>query len=325
MVAFSHAGVAWHGYHLGVPAVVVFFILSGFVVASLLDSKPTTFANIKYFYQERLYRLLPLYAFFVLLGAVCAPGWLQGLSWGQKAYVIFSHLTIAPLNYQMLTPWLSAHMATPPAWSLGLELQFYCIAPFICRTQSRVLLVFFLSWLLYMWASLVLMAPYTDWFGYRFLPGNIFMFLAGVLLYRIRQGVASRLVRTALGVSWGGGLMVLMVNSALGRSGTPFVDETAAGYLLGLPLVAGLSCLSRKRGDEWLGNLAYGVFLCHFVVIWLMDRWIPVMQEGWHGWLMYGFCVVFMAWGGHVLVERHFVMRRHAIRCQVPADCKRAF
>ena len=23
MVAFSHAGVAWHGYHLGVPAVVV--------------------------------------------------------------------------------------------------------------------------------------------------------------------------------------------------------------------------------------------------------------------------------------------------------------
>jgi peptidoglycan/LPS O-acetylase OafA/YrhL len=256
MVAFSHAGVAWHGYHLGVPAVVVFFILSGFVVASLLDSKPTTFANIKYFYQERLYRLLPLYAFFVLLGAVCAPGWLQGLSWGQKAYVIFSHLTIAPLNYQMLTPWLSAHMATPPAWSLGLELQFYCIAPFICRTQSRVLLVFFLSWLLYMWASLVLMAPYTDWFGYRFLPGNIFMFLAGVLLYRIRQGVASRLVRTALGVSWGGGLMVLMVNSALGRSGTPFVDETAAGYLLGLPLVAGLSCLSRKRGDEWLGNLA---------------------------------------------------------------------
>ena len=49
MVAFSHAGVAWHGYHLGVPAVVVFFILSGFVVASLLDSKPTTFANIKYF------------------------------------------------------------------------------------------------------------------------------------------------------------------------------------------------------------------------------------------------------------------------------------
>lgn len=314
MVAFSHAGIAWHGYHLGVPAVVVFFILSGFVVASLLESKPTTFANIKYFYQERLYRLLPLYAFFALLGAACAPGWLQGLSWEQKGYAVFSHITIIPLNYQMLTPWLSAHMATPPAWSLGLELQFYCIAPFVCKTQSRVWLVFFLSLLLYMLASLVLAAPYTDWFGYRFLPGNIFMFLAGVLLYRIRQGVAPHVALVALGVSWGGGLTVLMVNSVLGRSGMPFVDETAVGYLFGLPLVAGLSRLPRKRRDEWLGNLAYGVFLCHFVVIWLMSSWMPVAQGGWYVWLTYGFCVTFMAWGGYILVERHFLMRRHAIR-----------
>lgn len=265
MVALSHAGVSLRGYHLGVPAVVVFLLLSGYVVAAMLHPQPP----LHRFWAERALRLLPPYCAAFALGVAC---WLAGvaspfLDGAAQPLLWLAALLIVPLNYATLWPALDSFTPVPPAWSLGLELQFYLLAPWLLARPGRMLAAAALTLLVGSLAQLGVLP--SDAWGYRLLAGNLYIFLSGALLWHLRHTQAFSL--RAVLVQWATVLAVALAAGALGRWGQPFVLEVAAGYLIGVPLVALLGALPRRLWDDRMADLAYPLFLVHFAALWALQ------------------------------------------------------
>lgn len=309
MVALSHAGLSVQGYHLGVPAVVVFFLLSGYVVAGMLAHPPPLW----HFYAERALRLLPPYYGALALGVVC---WWAGVSSdflqaGHQPLLWAAALSIVPLNYATLWPVLDTFTPVPPAWSLGLELQFYGLAPWLLARQGRIHAAILITVAVGGAAQLGLLP--SDAWGYRLLAGNLYIFLSGAMLWRMHHSpgegrahiVALWLV--VLGVGLGAGW--------LGRWGQPFVLEVTVGYVLGVPIIAALGALPRRAWDDRCADLAYPVFLLHFAVLWTLEALgHPPAATSWRWLVAYLGVTLTAAAALHWLTQRPVVAWRRRLR-----------
>jgi peptidoglycan/LPS O-acetylase OafA/YrhL len=124
MVMSFHFHVpGWPGGFLGVD---VFFVLSGFLITSLLleEWRNRRSIDLRRFYARRALRLLPA---LVLLLIICGP--FVGIAW-----------TFATLGY--IVNWLLAfqifHFSPlSHVWSLSVEEQFYLVWPFFLLTLLR--------------------------------------------------------------------------------------------------------------------------------------------------------------------------------------------
>nr|BFE97247.1 hypothetical protein GCM10020185_77830 [Pseudomonas brassicacearum subsp. brassicacearum] len=173
LVAVSHMGMTFMGFNPGVVAVVSFLIISGFVMTSLIERTYNTPGQIGLFYMDRLLRLYPQFlVYFVLSCAVIhflLPGTPQAAALTLEN--IATSLPIVPLGFYMFG--ITVPEILPPAWSLGLEMCFYLLIPFLILYKTRGI-AFALSVTVFMVASLGYLD--TDIYGYRLLPGVLFIF-----------------------------------------------------------------------------------------------------------------------------------------------------
>jgi len=173
----SHLDVKIAGFNPGVASVVVFFILSGRVTTQLIE-KNNGVAYV--YYLERFLRLYPAYVFVLIISIITWRVFGVETLFLSRAPTIYDWLVnimIVPLDFNM---WRSAtyFILIPPAWSLGLEIQFYVLAPWILRLESTMFAkIVLLSAMV--WCAAQVNLINTDIWGYRFLPGTLFMFLTG--------------------------------------------------------------------------------------------------------------------------------------------------
>lgn len=266
LVLLSHAGVRIHSANPGVTAVVIFYLLAGFVVSKVYRDH---LHDLKSFYLDRFWRIYPLY-FYVLLLTILFLGW-SGFGAPRWDFLaMMANLLIIPLNYYMYydSTILSAPAwcLIPPAWSLGAELQAYLILPLLWRLSPLPrLIIIALSLLIYLSANLTLLHP--DHFGYRLLPGVLFIFYLGAILHRA-EGLERHLP-----------LLTLLLVSALALtlhltdlwSRATYAKETILGLILGIPLLYLGRYAKKLPYDSLLGSLSYGIFLTHFLAIWLLE------------------------------------------------------
>ena len=141
MVALSHVGVSIRGHHLGVPAVVGFFLLSGYVIDALAGPGGPLHRQPGAFYRERALRLLPPYLLAAGLGAAAIAVGVTSpfLAGAHNPWLWLANVLVLPLNYATLWPVLDTLALVPPAWSLALELHFYLLAPWLLRAPARAL------------------------------------------------------------------------------------------------------------------------------------------------------------------------------------------
>ncbi len=262
LVAVSHMGKTFAGLNPGVVAVISFLIISGFVMTSLIERNYKAPQKIGLFYMDRALRLYPQFLFYFL--ASCAviycllPGTPQAAE--LKLGNIAASLTMVPLGFYMFG--LAGPLILPPAWSLGLEMCFYLVIPFLLIYKARGV-AFVLSVAVFMTACLGFLN--TDVYGYRLLPGVLFMFLCGSYLYKPQaKGLA-----IAAGTAVVAALMFAAIEAGLIER-RPFNAEVTAGIALGIPAVYVLTKLKFHRVDEFLGDISYGVFLNHFVVMYFL-------------------------------------------------------
>jgi peptidoglycan/LPS O-acetylase OafA/YrhL len=138
MVVFFHffprqgTGVFAIPASFGWMGVDIFFVLSGFLITSILDQQRGADHYYRNFYVRRLLRLAPLYYFLFLLMLVLTP-WLH-IHW-QPSHLLLAFYCanyVLPLNSEVakMGPFQGFHF-----WSLSVEEQFYLIWPWIVGSR----------------------------------------------------------------------------------------------------------------------------------------------------------------------------------------------
>lgn len=290
----------------GMIAVQAFYMVSGFYMSLILNEKyGPGVAGTRLFYSNRLLRIFPTY-WAVLLAAVAVSllelvvprahtiGALahfesdfKALGLDEKLFLVVTNVSLFGMDWgnflrvdaghlQWASHAFAYHPAAfefdfvPQAWTLGVELAVYLIAPFVFRRRLGVLFAFaVLSCAARAYAFRLGLKD--DPWGYRFFPFEFALFVAGAMAYRAYQALA--LFRHRL-VGWS--CLVLAVGLVLAYPALPTGPSILPGFRSGqlLFLAAVFICIpalfhltKSSQGDRWLGELSYPVYLTHLIVI----------------------------------------------------------
>jgi len=310
IVLFSHVDVRIYNLNPGVIAVVMFYMLAGVVVTHLwhhvIADGPGKLGR---FYWDRLRRITPLYFYAALLVLL----FLLATGYGDPRYtplVLLNNLLIIPLNYYMYVD--STIMSAPAwnlipqAWSLGAELQAYLVLPLALLYPRIRLVLFGLSFAVYIAANLTYID--ADYYGYRLLPGVLFIFLIGSYMKESQAGSQKVTLPLMLFVALG---MVYLLFEWASLFPQAYMKETLIGMLIGIPLITAAYLSPIKLPfNRFMGSLSYGVFLTHFLVIWLLDFYsvTPASSPLYWALLLLGTAIISVI--GVFLVEKPLIRRR---------------
>jgi peptidoglycan/LPS O-acetylase OafA/YrhL len=261
MVVLSHLAIYAGTMNPGVFAVCCFFLLSGYVMTALADKHFAHPRHYGLFIADRAMRLYPQYLLYMaltgLLIVVAHPpsGYLSDL----RPIMVLANLAMIPIGYSAVYSPLSNALIIPPAATLGLEFTFYLVFPFLLWLRWRIAAMV-LSFAIFVLAYAGIIG--TDTWGYRLLPGTLFTFMLGSVLRR-----GERRETLVVWVIYGVCVALLMMTFAVPSLRGPFNREMLWGVTIGLPMLRMLATLPDNRWDALAGNLSYGVFLNHFLLI----------------------------------------------------------
>jgi len=284
LVLISHIGIKVLGMNPGVVAVISFYMLAGFVVSNLfskifVSEKPLYFL----FYYERALRIFPQYFFIASLTFI----FIITTKYGSPIFdpiALINNILIIPLNYYMILDnsilqepkwWL-----IPPAWSLGVELQAYLLLPFIIYFKPIKIIAAIASLSVFIVASIGIID--TDYFGYRLIPGVLFIFILGASIYNntSKDGIPDLFDKYFPIVVYVTLILVFIFLYIHEMLLTPYVRETIFGILIGIPIITYIAGNKIKLPmNHLLGDLSYGIFLSHFLAIWVIEHYTLVNQS----------------------------------------------
>ena len=293
VVAYHFGFRAVHGGFLGVD---VFFVLSGYLITSILLAEHARSGRISLtgFYLRRLRRLFPALALVVAAVAVDTALYASPLQLADR----FADIAGALFYYanwhfiasdQSYFAGLSGASPLRHTWSLSIEEQFYFVWPLLLlvllsRARARrwfLVTVVTVLTLLSTWSMAHTFDPDAPSRSYYGSDGRAQQLLVGVLLAVLLAGLPriarSRRVWTATATL---GLAALAIS--LNR----FSDQEAFYYRGGALLVAVITALLvagvelgprsavarllSVRPIAWLGRISYGVYLWHWpVLVWI--------------------------------------------------------
>ncbi len=264
MVALGHADLIPQVPEAGIFAVTGFYLISGYVMTALVRANYPHIKNVKHFYFDRFLRLWPAFAVVLVLTlawqiyyTVIAPhaviSWLNGLP---TLTDIIQHLLIVPLDYHLFN--LQRFPIIPPAWSLGAEVQFYLVLPFLLLSYRTRAISLAASLCIFMLASFGII---NGEYGFQIVWGTLFVFLIGSTMYDLQKDHQRQKLFCSVVILLS--ILLFLVSLVLHNGGL----EVLAGIIMGVPTLYLLSHIQRNKIDDFFGNLSYGVFLSHFLII----------------------------------------------------------
>jgi peptidoglycan/LPS O-acetylase OafA/YrhL len=267
----------WLGVHL-------FFVLSGYLLASQLAGKELSTGEVMRFWRRRVLRIYPgAWLQLAVIAALAAAG-----------FAIFPDFSPGQLLLNFLL-WINMPPAMAPPingvyWTLPIELCFYLALPFIVGIQRRIGwrltfaigLAIALGWrVAVMWSfrgeDLLPRLPILD-----ALPGTLASFMAGVAISNLSQEIGLPRRRALLAVLaaafvamqywlfanldtyWKGHWMLAVWTPAMA-----VIIALGVHSLLRPPPELGFL---GSRPFVWLGDVSYGIYLWHLPVIILVKR-----------------------------------------------------
>ncbi|MCC9622551.1 acyltransferase [Thalassospira sp. MA62] len=261
------------GFENGFLGVDIFFVISGFLMASIYQS-----GKLWQFYTRRARRLLPAYLFVVFATMIVG---LFVLEWGEfkqlQQQAIYALFFVSNIGFWLHNSYFSNQDFIPllHLWSLGVELQFYVVAPllFFLSARFKWLYVFVFISSLVACLCAVTVWPETAFF---MMPFRVWEFAAGcfVASQLTKNGVPQR---SSQYKRWADGLFLAVLLLML----VP-IDASAKSILVGHPgfwaIVSVLlaSCVLWRglsadvveslpgRMLAFLGDLSYSIYLIHF-------------------------------------------------------------
>ena len=263
-------GPIWWRFEFATGAVLLFFVLSGYVIG-LTNRRPATAPLVRNFWRRRFWRLFPVNALAVAMAWIAQPATdakslLGNLFFLQNSQPLFGHRV----------PLLEAN---PNLWSLHYEMIYYLLFPLVWSLRPRVAVLF--SALLLV-AAVRLGAPATALVAN--LAAGACFWLAGLWLAWCSRAATSHTVECA----WPSALVLFFVACKLHvaevfaqRVGLSFAwaPEVNVWYLDCLPAAILLVAAIAGRAAPWHRLCLYAaVAIPGIRVVWQMvsQRGLPL-------------------------------------------------
>jgi peptidoglycan/LPS O-acetylase OafA/YrhL len=263
----------------GWAGVNLFFVLSGFLITSILletRGEPHYFRN---FYGRRALRIWPVYVLVLVVVYAEAP-WFIGPT-------VVAAVKAAPwLAYIFLVQNL-LHLALPPAigptWSLAIEEQYYFVWAPAVRLLAR-------PWMLTAVLALALMgSPLLRLSHFGWLnPTHTLIHLDGIasgslLAVGLHTLALSRRIWLVMGL---GGMVAGFWAAATVAGGTAFLDSALAVGFAGAVMSAIASTGARnplngvlRRGAlAFYGRISYGLYMTH-IMVFIFFGWFDARMD----------------------------------------------
>lgn len=274
------------GTNIAELSVVLFFVLSGFLITYLLlrEKEETETIRLKNFYIKRILRIWPPYFLVLILSLLLFPLYksIPGNPSSIKTPLLY-YLLILPNAATVLSI-----NFTPmrPLWSIGVEEQFYLVWPWFVRYIKKPLLAIFLFI-----SGYILAVKFLHYFGYKipyayvmewtlaFSPMHIMAFGAlGAWLY-IKQRlkiIYHPITQIAALLLWLTAYFFTL----------PIPHEVFAVAFLIIILNTATNpkplLTFENRILDYLGRISYGIYVYHMLVIVLVLLFVP----HWNRWVL---------------------------------------
>ncbi|MBS1091829.1 acyltransferase [Gluconobacter sp. Dm-74] len=261
-------------------AVVVFFVLSGFVLSPSLFRKSISVSGLAGFYVRRFFRIVPLLAVVTALSLIYVKSSFS--TWD----VPFTNSWFAgllphgvPLSASILARcFVGMNSAlVPQNWTIACELLVALILPFLVKACTGR---FWLAALTFVIAA-VLSFIAADGGGKSLPVVYAVDFVVGILTFRILQSHDKRysdlfFYAAVIGLVGAWKIVEVVTGQVDPAFNDPFRSLVeaifAAVIIYGLATKSHMSRLLSVRWLVWLGDISFGIYLVHFLVIVIVAR-----------------------------------------------------
>lgn len=267
-------------------AVDVFIILSGFAITALIDKRPEPY---RLYIARRALRIFPAYLFYLVISAAVATTalhiWTDSPDGSMKAARIgIAADTLAYWPWHLLAHLTGLHGLVPPgrlpstdyaflgqAWSISLEWQFYLVAPLLIGLALRPV-----SWrrIAVLILPVLAVAAVSPKLPQSFLGKWLVDFGIGIgSFYFMKYRALGDPFLKALPLPqlWLIGIILCILQRSV-------VYLPLAIWLTAIPVIvsaregrgdiyARLSAIACSRPLQWLGGMAYSLYLSHMLVL----------------------------------------------------------
>jgi peptidoglycan/LPS O-acetylase OafA/YrhL len=272
-------------YLIGKLGVVLFFVLSGFLITYLLmtEEKKTGDISVKNFYIRRMLRIWPLYYLVVLVALLLIPA-IAFFDLADYPAIPASQVKGRLLLFLIFLPNL-ANIVYPSlpyiaqAWSVGVEEQFYLIWPLLMKKikNKKYLLAGVIIIYLLIKITLYIISitnPGNNYLSAIFAVWDSFsidcMAIGGITAYLLFK---KRKLLTFLFQPWLQVTVMLLICLLIARGVVfPFIHYEVYGILFAVMILNLASNHHRifkleNKYMDYLGKISYGLYMYHPIAI----------------------------------------------------------
>ena len=312
---------------IGKLGVVLFFVLSGFLITYLLLAEEHSFKkiSIRQFYIRRILRIWPLYFLIIVLAFFVLPNFEIFTFPGFEKDVIYSNLLWKLLLYaiflpNLVLPLLGIVPYAAHSWSIGTEEQFYLIWPILIKffKKYRILLmltiiVSYLAFKFFLQSSFANYLPYKDIIRsfWNLFPIDC-MAIGG--LYSILLSKKSKLLKYLLRNDLFYFSIFLVALLMIKGVYIPYIHYEFYSVFFGL-IILNFSANNKIKISlenkvlSYLGNISYGLYIYHPIGI-VLAIYISMFIGFNTNWLLYPlslFLTIIMAGLSYKYFESYFL------------------
>jgi peptidoglycan/LPS O-acetylase OafA/YrhL len=292
-VIFFHAGIELFGG--GFVGVDVFFVISGFLITSIIkteiDEDRFSFVN---FYERRIRRIIPALTFVFAVTSFAAYIFLLPLDLIEYSEsLIFANLFTSNILFWRQSGYFDTAAELKPllhTWSLSVEEQFYLLFPFLLlmiknlSVKRRLLILFLLCCTSF--ALCLLILEHKPSAAYYLLPTRGWEILIGsIAAYIFREQNGRLIILNAVSII---GMALIISSIFLIDKHTPFPGVSALMPTVGAVFVllyaqdgTYVQRLLSSRLIVGVGLISYSLYLWHLPVIVFSRYYIGVKWDAW--------------------------------------------